>query len=215
MQQMHPGGNVSSPSASGGQQGDEQQRQGMQYMASGMPPGSRMVQNKPMGMLPPPSPGMNHKQAGGPMKSEGSEGSIPNGHLDRSPQNAAAGHPQQLQQHPHHPQHPQQGQTPQGGPPPSGTPAPPTPTASSMTAPSPSAILGTSTPSMSHPPPPPPPAPSVPTDGLDPSNFGPIDFGAVTDFDASLDPSIFGAETSLNFERDFAAWFDPENANGA
>ena len=52
---------------------------------------------------------------------------------------------------------------------------------------------------------PPPPVPA--TDGLDSSSFG-IDFSAgLGDFD----PGMFNGE-SLNFERDFAAWFDPENA---
>ena len=33
------------------------------------------------------------------------------------------------------------------------------------------------------------------------------------DFEAaSIDPNFFSGDASLNFERDFAAWFDPENA---
>ena len=32
--------------------------------------------------------------------------------------------------------------------------------------------------------------------------FGSVDFG----------PSLFNIDASRNFERDFAAWFDPENA---
>ena len=43
--------------------------------------------------------------------------------------------------------------------------------------------------------------------GLD--AFGGLDFGAgLGDFD----PSLFNGDASINFERDFAAWFDPENA---
>ncbi|KAI8985655.1 hypothetical protein BD414DRAFT_537151 [Trametes punicea] len=224
-QQMHPG-SIASPSGSGPQgQGDgaDQQRPGMQYMPGGPPPGNRMGQNKPMsGMRPPPSPAMSAKQPGGPPKPDGADGSGANGHLDRSPQNAAAHtggqQQQQQQQQPSQQQQPQPGQLPQqggpGGPPPAGTPAPPTPNTSAMTAPSPQALMGTSTSSMNHPPPPPPP-PSA-TDGIDPSTFGGIDFDAgLEGFDSGIDNSLFGAESSINFERDFAAWFDPENANGA
>ncbi|KAI0676144.1 hypothetical protein C8Q78DRAFT_964327 [Trametes maxima] len=212
-QQMHSG-NVPSPSASGVQsQGDgsDQQRQNMQYMPGGMPPGNRMPQNKPMsGMHPPPSPAMNNKQPGGPSKPD----SEPNGHLDRSPQNVAIGTGGPQQPHPGQPAQP--GGPPTSGPSNIGTPAPPTPTASSMTAPSPSAILGTSTPSMSHPPPPPlPPVPAP--EGLDPSTFPNLDFATISgDFDGNPDLTLFGdTESSLNFERDFAAWFDPGPAGGA
>ena len=50
------------------------------------------------------------------------------------------------------------------------------------------------------------PVPVPTTDGLDATSFG-LDFSAGLDFD----PGMFNGE-SLNFERDFAAWFDPENA---
>ena len=50
------------------------------------------------------------------------------------------------------------------------------------------------------------PVPVPATDGLDATSFG-LDFSAGLDFD----PGMFSGE-SLNFERDFAAWFDPENA---
>ena len=56
-----------------------------------------------------------------------------------------------------------------------------------------------------HPPPPPPP-----TDGLDPNSFAGIDFSSAGLGD--FDPSFLNSDSSLNFERDFAAWFDPENA---
>ena len=75
-----------------------------------------------------------------------------------------------------------------------------------MTAPSPSAILNASTPNMASHPPPPPSVPVPAADGLNATSFG-IDFSAGLDFD----PGMFNGE-SLNFERDFAAWFDPENA---
>lgn len=178
--QMMPGG-VPSPSAADAQGG-----------MPGGPPANRMGQTKPMGMMPPPSPAMAAKTAGGPPKVE--EGGAPNA----SPQNMAAGIG---------------GQAPGQNPPPgapsgpahSSTPAPPTPNASTMTAPSPSAILNASTPTMSNHPPPPPPPPSA---DLDPNAFG-IDFGAGL---ADFDPNFLNGESSLNFERDFAAWFDPENA---
>ncbi|KAI0737354.1 hypothetical protein C8Q80DRAFT_330501 [Daedaleopsis nitida] len=179
---MMPGG-VPSPSGSDAQGGG---------MPSGPPPGNRMGPNKPpmAGMLPPPSPTMAAKAPGGPRKSE--DGVAPNA----SPQNAAAGIGGQMP-----------GQNPplQGGPPQASTPAPQTPNASTMTAPSPSAIMNSSTPQMSnHPPPPPPPT----ADALDPSALGPFDFQGLDGFD----PSFLNGDSSLNFERDFAAWFDPENA---
>ncbi|KAI1786015.1 hypothetical protein LXA43DRAFT_1099614 [Ganoderma leucocontextum] len=64
-----------------------------------------------------------------------------------------------------------------------------------------------STPNMSnHPPPPPPPGPN-PTD-FDPTTFS-LNFAEFGDLDATT----LMSDSSLNFERDFAAWFDPENAN--
>ena len=97
-----------------------------------------------------------------------------------------------------------------------------------MAAPSPSAILnaaGTPTMANQHPPPAPPAPPQPPSTGamvggLVPGGvggdggggldaFGGLDFGAgLGDFD----PSLFNGDASINFERDFAAWFDPENA---
>ena len=190
-------GPVGSPSADG--QG------GAGGMPGGPPPGGpqpRMGQQKPpmAGMMPPPppSPAMAAKV---PMKVEDGSGA-PNGRMDASPQNAPGGIP--------------------SGPSTSTpTPTPHTPSASGMTAPSPSAIMS-STPTMppAHPhslpqqPPPQqaplPPAPSVlsgPADSLDAGMGFPLDFGV-----DSLDPNFFTGETSLNFERDFAAWFDPESA---
>ncbi|TBU56773.1 hypothetical protein BD310DRAFT_823001 [Dichomitus squalens] len=167
-------------------------------------PGNRMAQGKPMGMMPPPppSPAMAAKNPPGGSKQE--DGAPQNGRVDSSPQNAAAGMP---------------GQNHSGVPPQTTTPAPPTPNASGsgqMTAPSPSQILSSSTPQMSnhpppqmsnhHPPPPPPPA-TNPADALDPSAFN-VDF-PFGDFDVT--GGLMG-DSSLNFERDFAAWFDPENA---
>ncbi|KAI0331696.1 hypothetical protein GY45DRAFT_601182 [Cubamyces sp. BRFM 1775] len=219
-QPMHPS-SVASPSASGSQgqsDGSDQQRQGMPYMPGGPPPGNRMGQNKLMsGMLPPPSPATNAKQPGPAQKADGADSSAANGHLDRSPQNAAAnaggqqqqplGQQQQVQQQPQPGQGPQQGGP--AGPPHVGTPAPATPNTSAMTAPSPSAMMGSGPPAMNHPPPPPPP---VTNDNLDPA-FS-LDFGSgLGDFDPNMSDTLFGAESSLNFERDFAAWFDPESAN--
>ena len=116
---------------------------------------------------------------------------LPNGRIDSSPQNAAVGIGGQPPRGP-------------GGPRPAGAPttAPLTPPASARTAPSTSVNLNGSTPNMANHPPPPVPA----TNGLDATSFG-IDFSAGLDFD----PGMFNGE-SLNFERDFAAWFDPENA---
>ncbi|KAI0653019.1 hypothetical protein C8Q70DRAFT_656777 [Cubamyces menziesii] len=213
-QQMHPG-SVASPSASGSQgQGDgaDQQRQGMQYMPGGPPPGNRMGQNKSMGgMLPPPSPVTNTKQPGAAQKADAADGSATNGHLDRSPQNAAANASGQQQQQPLGQQQPQPGQGPQQGPPPVGTPAPATPNTSTMTAPSPSPLMSSGPSAMNHPPPPPPPAPLT-NDNLDPA-FG-LDFGSgLGDFDPNMGDTLFSADSSLNFERDFAAWFDPESTN--
>ena len=174
-------------------------------------PGNRMAQGKPIGMMPPPppSPATAAKNPPGAPKQEDG-GAPPNGRIDASPQNAAAGMPGQ-------------------NPPSAGTPAPHTPNASGtaqqqqqqqqqMTAPSPSQILGASTPQMANhaPPPqmanhPPPPAPPVPVpapnpaDALDPNAFD-FSFG---EFDVG--GSLMN-DSSLNFERDFAAWFDPENA---
>ncbi len=192
LQQMHPAG-VPSPSAS--------DQQGMPGGHPPGPPGNRQPQKPMAGMMPPPSPAMSAKTPGGPTKQEDG-GPPPNGRVDMSPQHAAGGIGGQAQGHPGGPGGP-------GGPGPAGasTPAPQTPTSSAMTAPSPSAILNASTPNMSNHPPPPPPPPSA-SDGLDPNSFG-IDFTAgLTDFD----PNLFNGDSSLNFERDFAAWFDPENA---
>ncbi|KAI0794680.1 hypothetical protein C8Q74DRAFT_1250070 [Fomes fomentarius] len=75
--------------------------------------------------------------------------------------------------------------------------------ATSQLAPSPSAILNGSTPNVSNHAPSPPPPPT--SDGLDPN----IDFSGA--YFSDLDPNIFNRETSLDFERDFAAWFDPES----
>ena len=90
---------------------------------------------------------------------------------------------------------------------PSLAPASPTPNASTITAQSPSAMLNASTPIISncqwHPPPPQAP----PSADLDPNAFG-INFSAGN---GTFDPSFWNGETSLNFERDFAAWFDTES----
>ena len=155
-------------------------------------PGNRMAQGKPIGMMPPPppSPATAAKNPPGAPKQEDG-GAPPNGRIDASPQNAAVGIGGQPPSGP-------------GGPRPAGAPttAPLTPPASARTAPSTSVNLNGSTPNMANHPPPPVPA----TNGLDATSFG-IDFSAGLDFD----PWMFNGE-SLNFERDFAAWFDPENA---
>ncbi len=57
-----------------------------------------------------------------------------------------------------------------------------------------------------HSPPPPPPPTS---DGLDPNSFVGIDFSGAAFSD--LDPNIFNRESSLDFERELAAWFEPES----
>ena len=58
---------------------------------------------------------------------------------------------------------------------------------------------------MNHP----PPAP-LRNDNLDPA-FG-LDFGSgLRDFHPNMGDALFSPDSSLNFERDFAAWFDPES----
>ena len=53
-----------------------------------------------------------------------------------------------------------------------------------------------------------PPPPVLVTDGLNANSFG-IDFPVGL---GNFDPSLFNGDSSINLERDFAAWFDPENA---
>lgn len=138
-----PGGPGSSSSSDGqfNMDAGAQPRPPVGQFPGGPGPGpagpNRLGPNKVMGGMmppPPPSPSMNPAR-----KQDGPNGdAAPNGRLDASPQNAAAGQPP----------------APGGGP----STAPPTPNASNpgMTAPSPSAILtNSSTPSLapSHPPP--------------------------------------------------------------
>ncbi|KAH9939102.1 uncharacterized protein BXZ73DRAFT_89153 [Epithele typhae] len=159
------------------------------------PPGSRPPPHgKPMGMMPPPSPAMAAKAPG--MQPKVEDGS---GQVGASPRQNGMGGP---------------GPGPSG--PPAGhastpTPAPPTPNASGMAAPSPSGMMSTPTMASHQPPPPPPsaagPGPGGPPDQLDPT-FS-LDFTTMPDFDPSI--TLFGTGESINFERDFAAWFDPEN----
>ena len=143
------------------------------------------MQGKSMPMMPPPSPAMAAKTPGGPKQEDGG---LPNGRIDASPQGP-------------------------GIPSAANTPAPHTPNASGtgMTAPSPSAILA-STPNMSnHPPPPPPPGPHPNPSDFDPNAFS-LNFAEFGDLDASTLMGELEADR-LAFERAFAAWFPPENAN--
>ncbi|KAI0331697.1 hypothetical protein GY45DRAFT_1336077 [Cubamyces sp. BRFM 1775] len=47
---------------------------------------------------------------------------------------------------------------------------------------------------------------------VDHSIFSPNLVSALGDFDSNVGDMLFRRESSLNFERDFAAWFDPESA---
>ena len=183
LQKMLPA-SVPSPSASDAQ-------------GSGMPgghppgPGRRQPPGKPMsGMMPPPSPAMSVKTLGGSPKQEDGVPLSNNDRVDVSPQNAAMGIGGQAPGGP-------------GSPGPAGTQttAPPTPTASAMTPWRFESVMA------NHPPPLPPPSVLV-TDGLNANSFG-IDFPAGQ---GNFDPSLFNGDSSINLERDFAAWFDPENA---
>jgi hypothetical protein len=159
-------------------------------------PGNRMGQNnKPMGMMPPPSPGMS-----GPPKDQSAANkdkpNPTNGHPEGSPRNAA----QQSGQ--------VQGQgTPNPGPLGQGATAPPTPApTSNMTAPSPSSVLSNPSTTPMNPPGPPPPS----VDAL--ANVFSTDFiQSVASSLDEFDPSVFSSERDLNFERDFGQWFNPDD----
>ena len=156
------------------------------------PQNNRMGQNKPMGMMPPPSP------AGGPSKEQPKDVKppVPNG-AEGSPRN----------------QHPPNPATGQGPPNSSGggqvNTAPPTPsaTSSSMTAPSPSAVVN-GTPTMNPATQPTTSLPEVPANFLT-SEFMQSVASTLDDFDtqAFLRPE----DTSINFEQDFREWFNPDD----
>ncbi|KAI0923534.1 hypothetical protein AcW1_006465 [Taiwanofungus camphoratus] len=184
---------TTAPSPSSDQQFDvSQSRPGTGQFTGGLGgagPSNRSGQNKPMGMMPPPSPGMKSKNV---QNKDGSSGDapVPSGSIDAPPQAPAAGMGQ--------------GQASAAAPGPSTAPPTPSATSTSMTAPSPSAILNNaSTPSMnsSH-----APAPDI----------FPQDFiqSVASSFD-DFDPSIFRGDnlTDLNFERDFGDWFQTDNVN--
>lgn len=121
MTNLMPGGNAASPSASDsaafGQDGPQSRPGTAQFGPGG--PNNRLMQNKQMGMPPPPSPSQN-------VKKEGTEGALNNGRLDASPQ-AGQG---------------QQQSSALGSAPTSTHTGPSTPSSTgNMTAPSPSAIL--------------------------------------------------------------------------
>jgi len=160
------------------------------------PQNNRLAQNKPMGMMPPPSP------AGGPPKEQPKD-------VKPSGPNGAEGSPRN--------QPPNPGAGGQGPPNAGGgaqvNTAPPTPsgTNSSMTAPSPSAVVnGTPTinPAVAQPPP-------VPTSGLPdvPGNFLTTEFmqsvaSTLEDFDTQ---TLFRSEDAgINFE-EFREWFNPDD----
>lgn len=150
---------------------------------------SRMAQNKPMGMMPPPSPAMN-----GPPKDQNLKDAKPNasnGHPEGSPRNAInAGQGQG----PPNPGNPSQGGT-----------APPTPVPGPnqvMTAPSPSAILGN-------------PAPPMGQSSQGTELFANDFIQSVASSLDEFDPSIFRPEGGdINFERDFGQWFNPDDVGG-
>lgn len=154
------------------------------------PQNNRLAQNKPMGMMPPPSP------AGGPSKEQPKDVKPPG-------PNGTEGSPRNQQ-----PPNPATGQ----GPPNTGgnaqvNTAPPTPsaTSSSITAPSPSAVNGTPTINPA----------TQPTTSLPevPPNFLTTEFmqsvaSTLDDFDTQ---ALFRPEEGINFEQDFREWFNPDD----
>jgi hypothetical protein len=167
------------------------QGQGPQFSA-GVPSNTRMGQNKPMGMMPPPSPVINAAAKDPPGLNKDIKVGAANGHPEGSPRNA-----------------PTTGQPSHGGVNPgsagqSGTaPATPVPgTNQNLTAPSPSSILSNPS-SMNQP----NQSASAP-DSMPPNFFG-SDFmqSALDEFD----PSLFRSDGDINFERDFGQWFNPDD----
>ena len=167
---------------------------------AGQPPfpglqNNRLGQNKPMGMMPPPSP------AGGAPKEQPKDVKPPG-------PNGAEGSPRNQQ-----PSNPTPGV--QGPPNPSGgaqvSTAPPTPSGTnssmtSMTAPSPSAVNGT--PTMNPATQPTTSLPEVPASFLT-NEFMQSVANTLDDFDPQ---ALFRPEdTALNFEQDFREWFNPDD----
>ncbi|KAG9313234.1 hypothetical protein JVU11DRAFT_6696 [Chiua virens] len=156
------------------------------------PQNNRLVQNKPMGMMPPPSP------AGGPPKEQPKDVKPGLNGAEGSPRNQQLSNPVTGGQGPPNPGGGQQVNT-----------APPTPSAtgSSITAPSPSAVVN-GTPTLN-------PA-TQPTTSLPevPANFLTTEFmqsvaSTLDDFDTQ---ALFRPEdTGINFEQDFREWFNPDD----
>ncbi|KIK93149.1 hypothetical protein PAXRUDRAFT_34206 [Paxillus rubicundulus Ve08.2h10] len=158
------------------------------------PQNNRVGQNKPMGMMPPPSP------AGGPPKEQSKDVNKvpgPNG-TEGSPRN---------QQPPNPTQSGAQG-PPNAGSSTQGSTAPPTPsgTSSSMTAPSPSAVIN-GTPTINPATQPTTSLPEVPTSFLT-TDFMQSVANTLDDFDQSL---FRPEDTGINFEQDFREWFNPDD----
>src|ERR1700722_2256062 len=204
MQSMHKGNvppgvmnsalpNAGSPSSDPSFNPNGPQGQGQQF-PSGVAPNNRMGQNKPMGMMPPPSsPIINTKDQSGNKDNKAGNPNALNGHPEGSPRNA----PNTGQQN--------AGNAGQGGT------APPTPVSGpnpGLTVPSPSAILGTPG-SMN-----PPSQPQTSAPDSMPSNLFSTDFiqsvaSSLDEFDAG---SLFRSDNDINFERDFGQWFNhPED----
>lgn len=159
--------------------------------AQGQPPfagpqNNRLGQNKPMGMMPPPSP------AGGPSKDQPKDIKTEGSPRNQQPPNPAAG-----------------GQGPPNGGAQGGT-APPTPSAtgSSMTAPSPSAVVN-GTPTINPATQPTTSLPEVPPSFLT-NEFMQSVASTLDDFDTQ---ALFRPEdpTGINFEQDFREWFNPDD----
>jgi collagen type III alpha len=152
------------------------------------PQNNRLGQNKPMGMMPPPSP------AGGPPKEQPKD--------VKPGLNGAEGSPRNQQ-----PPNPATGG--QGPPNQSGggqvNTAPPTPsaTSSSITAPSPSAVNGT--PTINPATQPTTSLPEVPASFLT-NEFMQSVANTLDEFDTQ---SLFRPEEGINFEQDFREWFNP------
>lgn len=157
-------------------------------------PQNRMGQNKPMGMMLPPSP------AGGPPKEQPKDVNKPPGQsgAEGSPRNQQAPNPATGGQGPPNPSGGVQVST-----------APPTPsaTSSSMTAPSPSAVVN-GTPTINPATQPTTSLPEVPANFLT-SEFMQSVASTLDDFDTQ---ALFRPEdTGINFEQDFREWFNPDD----
>lgn len=182
-----PGGGSGTPTP-----GDTPFNQGPGQPPFPGPQNNRLGQNKPMGMMPPPSP------AGGPPKEQPKDVNKqpgPNG-VEGSPRN----------QQPPNPAAGGQGPPNQGG----GqvSTAPPTPSGtSSMTAPSPSAVVN-GTPTINPATQPTTSLPEVPASFLT-NEFMQSVASTLDEFDTQ---ALFRPEdTGINFEQDFREWFNPDD----